>query len=470
MVEDKKKDKITQLLKNFYFSAIDNPILVEHYNLETKSGIKFIKLGNESEKIKKDIENIESELINIKKEHSNFILKAEKHIQIESEKAESPLRFASSKNTFLVKGWVPVKNKERLKKSLEDVTNNKVHLSFEKPSKKDNVPIAFKHPKIVEPFEAFMDLYTLPSYKEIDPTFFMFLTFPIFFGFMLGDVGYGLVIFGLFSWLKKKMPGAKNFLNAFIIAAVCSMLFGVVFGEYFGYEEVSPQLGHKLGIHPHEMNSHGVTKVIYPIPHLFARSHNITDLLSLSILFGVTHVLIGLLLGFINIFNAHGLKHAFFEKGGWILLLPAVLWLLTDFLGVVTGFVANIMRLFVPQMNIMLILAIVGVFVIIKGEGARGAVELPAILSNILSYARLMAVGLASLSLALVVNDMAGQMFQSGIIGIISGILILILGHTINIALGILSPFLHSLRLHYVEFFGKFFEGGGRRFESFGNN
>ena len=465
---DKKTDKIMKLLDKYDFSPIDAPVLKEHYKFKSKPGVKFVKLNYQVEKIQKSFDELENEISRKKVEHSKFLLGSEKKLSVESEKAEAPLRFASSKNTFLIKGWVPNQNKDKLSDKLEKVTKGKVHLEYEKPNKKDKVPIAFNHPKIVEPFEAFMDLYTLPSYKEIDPTFFMFLTFPIFFGFMLGDVGYGLVIFGLFSLLKKKMPGAKNFLNAFLIAAVASIIFGMVFGEYFGYEEVSPELGHKLGIHPHKLTSHGETKIIYPIPHIFSRSHRINDLLSMGILFGVVHILIGLVIGFVNIYKAHGFKHAFFEKAGWVLLMPTMLYLLTDFLGVITGFVAHMLRPFIPPMNIMLGSAIVAVVIIIKGEGARGAVELPALLSNILSYARLMAVGLASLSLALVVNDLAGQMFQGGVVGIISGILILILGHTINIALGVLSPFLHSLRLHYVEFFTKFFHGGGRKYKTFG--
>jgi V/A-type H+/Na+-transporting ATPase subunit I len=467
-VDEKKEEKVKELLKSNDFSPIDNPVIKEQYDLKSKSGVKFVKLDKEQEVVVNELQKVQNRLNESKSENENFLLQSECLLRIESEKAEAPLRFASSKNTFLVNGWVPKKNIKKLQSSLNDVTDNKVHVEFHKPKKKDNVPIAFNHPKFVEPFEAFMDLYSLPSYKEIDPTFFMFLTFPIFFGFMLGDVGYGLVILGLFLFLRKKMPGAKNFINSFIIAAIVSIAFGMVFGEYFGYEEVSPGLGRMLGIHAEKVVSHGVTEIKYVIPHLFARSHRMEDLLSLAILFGIVHVLIGYLIGFINIYKAHGLKHAIMEKVGWMLLFPGVIYLLTDFLGVVTGFVAVMLKAFVPSMPILIGLSIFGILVVIKGEGAQGAVELPALISNILSYARLMAVGLASLSLAVVVNNMAGDMFKSGIVGVFAGIMILVLGHTINIALGILSPFLHSLRLHYVEFFTKFFKGGGKKFKSFG--
>ena len=464
----KKHDKIIRLLNEYEFSPMDNPLVKKQLKLKSKSGIKFVKEDYQLKLVTEKLEHIKKEIEKLKEHNSGFLEEAEKKLSIEAEKAEAPLRIATTKNTFLIKGWVPVENKEKLQSSLEAITKGRVMVEFEKPTTKEKPPIAFNHPKIVEPFEAFMNLYTLPSYKEIDPTFFMFLTFPIFFGFMLGDVGYGLVILTLFLILKKKMPGAKNFLNAFIIAAVASIAFGAVFGEYFGYEEVSPGVAAALGIHPEEIFSHGEIETVYPIPHLFSRSHGINDLLSMAILFGVVHVLIGYMIGFINVAKAHGIKHAIFEKAGWMLLFPAVIYLLTDFLGVVTGFIALMLAPLIPPMPVMIALALLGVLLIIKGEGVQGAIELPALLSNILSYARLMAVGLASLSLALVVNDLAGQMFSSGIIGIIMGTIVLVLGHTINIALGVLSPFLHSLRLHYVEFFTKFFKGGGTKYNSFG--
>ncbi len=476
-IEKNKKQRITKLLEKYDFSAIDTPVTKKQYKLKSKSGVRFVKLNNEENVVTKKLEKLESEIKQLKIENTDFLLQAEKKLTVETDKAEAPLKFATTKNTFLIKGWLPKKNVKKLDDSLNEITNGKVMINIEKPKKKDNVPVAFNHPKIVEPFEAFMDLYTLPSYKEIDPTFFMFLTFPFFFGFMLGDVGYGLVTLALFTFLKKKMPGAKNLLNAFIIASISSIIFGMVFGEYFGYENVTREfaqtpLAHAIGIHPEELHHHGETVLVYTFPRLFSRSHGdaINNLLSISLVFGLTHLLLGYIIGFVNILKAHGLKHAIMEKAGWILIMPFILWLLLNFLGIIKGFVADMLNAIMPSFTVIIALFVVGTLLVIKGEGIIGLIEVVffALLSNVLSYARLMAVGLASLSLAVVINDMAGSMFSSGFFGIIMGIFVLVLGHTINIALGILSPFLHSLRLHYVEFFGKFFKGGGRKYQSFG--
>jgi V/A-type H+-transporting ATPase subunit I len=153
-----------------------------------------------------------------------------------------------------------------------------------------------------------------------------------------------------------------------------------------------------------------------------------------------------------------------------MLIMPFIVWLLLNPFKIITGFIADILNSIMPPLPVVAGMFALGGLLVIIGEGIPGAIEVLffSLMSNVLSYGRLMAVGLASVSLALVINDMAGQMFAMGLVGIIPGILVLVLGHTINIALGILSPFLHSLRLHYVEFFNKFYKGGGKRYKSFG--
>ena len=466
----KDSKKVQKLLESADFVSLPEPQISSNYPyLKSKSFIKFQSLKIEIKKIKTLLIEIETSIEKIKKQYSQFIIDAKKILKSNVDKAEAPLRFGTTKNTFLLKGWVPAINSDKVESKLNSISNT-IHVELTNPDKNDNVPISFDNPKIVKPFESFMELYTLPSYKEIDPTFFMFLTFPIFFGFMLGDVGYGLITLILFSFLKKKMPSMKNMLNAFIIASIATIVFGMVFGEYFGLEELPHGIAEKLGMQAFKDVHTG--EILYPIPHLFSRSHGITDLLSLSVLIGIVHILIGLIIGFINVKNQHGLKHAITEKAGWILMMPLIIWLLIDFLSVITGPIADMIKLFLPILPILLILFVIGAILTIIGEGIIGLIEILffSIMSNILSYARLMAVGLASLSLAVVVNEMAGEMITQGIGGIIAAILVLVLGHTINIALGILSPFLHSLRLHYVEFFGKFYKGGGKEFGAFGSD
>jgi V/A-type H+/Na+-transporting ATPase subunit I len=480
-VEPGKKDKIEKILEDYEFSPADNPVVKDHYlDLKSKPGHKFVKLNHELEVAEKKIAKVESELAKIKQDNSKFLVEAEKKVRMEVEKAEAPLKLGTTKNTFMLKGWVAVKNSKKLKVNVEQITKGKVLIRFDKPAKGEQVPVAYNHPKVVKSFEPLLELYTRPNYKEIDPTFFMFLTFPIFFGFMLGDVGYGLITMAIFLTVKKKVPAASKMMNAFVLASISTIIFGMVYGEYFGLEYFPENMGEQVyaalpeglrqsfNMVAYEHHGH----MNYPFPHFFHRGVYLGDLLSISIIIGITHILIGLIIGFININRNHGFLHALYEKGGWLMIMPMMIFILSGPLPIITGTIKEMLQATILQLPIAAIagLFVLGAILVVKGEGVTGVIEVMffSLMSNILSYARLMAVGLASLSLAVVVNDLAGGMFALGLVGIIPGVLILVAGHTINIALGILSPFLHSIRLHYVEFFGKFYKGGGKKYTTFG--
>lgn len=377
------------------------------------------------------------------KKWNDFLLLSGQLLATELEKAQAPLRFAVSKSSFVIQGWAPAKELPTLETNLSKATSERIFVEAEKPHHSDKVPVRLENPKAAKPFEFFMRLYALPKYDEIDPTIFTFVTFPLFFGLILGDVGYGLVTFFLLLWLKEKLPGAAQLINVMIPAAVSSIIFGFLFGEVFGFEAA-------FGIE---------------FPRLIDRAHAVNELLIIAIIIGLLHVNLGFVLGFINEFRHKGFFKAFAAKLSWVILELGIALFATakisgmpTAVGIVT-ILAAMMLIYIGESKKLL-----------DFEAAiKSVIEVPGLLSNIMSYMRLAAVGLSSVILASVVNDVSKDMAKSDPVGMVAAVVILFIGHTINLALGLFSSFLHSMRLHYVEFFTKFFEGGSVPFRPFGS-
>lgn len=449
-VSKSRQKEIKEILEKHFFIGLDKNNIKESLSFKASLIDMHMKIAEIVSETRKTQNKFDREIKEIKSKHEEFILSSNKILKSELEKAEAPIRFAATRYTHIISGFIPKSRFDEIKSKLEEESNNKVYVHTIDLEKKEQAPVLLDNIKIAKPFQFLLDLFAFPTYKEIDPTFLMFMTFPLFFGFMLGDMGYGVLTLILFllAKLKFKKGAMRPLLNILVLSSIGTIIFGALFGEVFGEEVI-------FG---------------YELPHILSRAHQITDLLSLAIIIGLVHVAIGYIIGFVNVYRDHGLKHAIMEKAGWLMLFPIVIWTFVNFLSVIIGVYAKFVSIFIPPFPIMIAIAVIGAILIISGEGIIGAIELPAILSNILSYARLMAVGLASVELALIINEMAKQMFASGGIMIIFAVLILLIGHIINIMLGLLGPFLHSLRLHYVEFFGKFYRGGGKKFTPFGED
>src|SRR3989344_1975085 len=385
---------------------------------------------SEKAKIAARLAEINSAIAELK-ESQEKILSIEAMLVEAIEKDEAPLRFAVSRNAFVVQGWIPSKNVTKLEEKISAITRE----AFMKATATEDAPTKLDNPKVAKSFEFFLDLYSLPRYDELDPTWLILLSFPVFYGFMIGDMGYGAVILALAVLLRNKMRNIRALIDVSILSALSTIVFGFIFGEFFGTEEL-------FGYH------------LTPFVH---RIEDVNGMIVASAVLGLIHMNAGFILGFINERRHHGIAKAVMAKLSWIILEACGIALLLNTLGYIT-----------INSTVPVVLGVVAIGMIAKAEGVGGIFELPSLLANVLSYSRLAAIGLASASLALVVNHMAAPLFAGGIVGTIFGVMILIIGHSINIAMGIMDAFLQSMRLHYVELFGKFYKGAGKPYKPFG--
>ncbi len=431
----------------------------------------ILNLKSEIKSLEEEKLRLEKDLEDIRKEYEDFILAWEEYLSIETQKAEAPLKFATSENTFVIDGWIPSNRYQELEREVERIGN--VYLDrVEEKVEEEEVPVALENPGVVKPFELLIDTFATPRYKEIDPSFLVFISFPFFYGIMLGDIGYGILV-GLLAWAirsKFKEGGLHELANILLLSALSSVVFGVIYGEFFGLPIFNFQ-EHGGELHTGLLGVFGPRLFGLELP--VERFGLVQSLLVFTILVGIIHIGLGLVLGFRNTMMAHGLKHAVYEKGSWMLILTGgVLTVALPLPQITRGEPLDL----TPLVKMGIVLTLVGVALLVKGEGPIAVMEVPTLLSNVLSYSRLLAIGLSSAGIALAVNTLVGDLFISpggkflggGILLFLVGVVILIIGHTINLILGIIGPGLHSLRLQYVEFFTKFYEGGGKKYVPFG--
>ena len=367
---------------------------------------------------------------------SNKILKQaimlREELEIVKEKFESIHKMMESEKFFIVQGWIEKKKIAKLKKEV-----NEAIIVTEKPKKDEEVPIELKNHKWTRPFEVLTELFALPMYKDLDPTFIFAPVFAIFAGFMLTDFFYGLGILavGILVWWKfgKFNKGMKYLAVTLMSLGGSSMFFGILTGSYLGdlmlyiFGKTSAEIA--------------IWKDPMADPLYF---------LIIAIAVGLLHLNIGLILAIIEAARKKQWKLIIMEKVIWFLLQIGVVLIYLNFMKII-GFV---------------LLGIVVLMVIIS-SGPLGILSITGFMGDTISYSRLFALALATAGMAMTVNLLADLVRGIPYIGIVLAIIIFIFGHLFSMVMNALGAFVHALRLHFVEFFGKFYEGGGDRFEPF---
>ncbi len=400
------------------------------------------RLESDVRELEEEKKNVESDIQNLADNKYVKLKNTEEFLTEKVEKAEAPLKFATTDHAFIIKGWVPTEKFGDINNRLDSITEGKIHIQEEESD--EEPPVKQKNNGLVAPFESLTNLVSRPQYNELDPSIVLMLTFPLFFGFMIGDAGYGITSLAVFYGGYKMFPGAKNIFKSLMYASVATIIFGLAFGDAFGYIIFGKHsiLAHDYGMH-----------FFKQIPVLFHRAEHLGQVFYLSALIGAVHVNLGFLIGAYNEYIRHGVLEAVLEKFSWILLQAAVL----------VGVLVN-----VPAGTALGILAF---GMLLKGEGVEGIVEIPSLISSILSYFRIFGVSVAAVVLAQVVNSIAKPLLVSGsAVGLVAGVALLMAGHVFNTFIKIMEGFLQGIRLHYVEMFDTFYKGGGRKYNPFGGD
>jgi V/A-type H+-transporting ATPase subunit I len=452
------EDKVASLIKTYGIEQIIPPQNLLGFASEEVSRIS-LRL-NAIEKEKNVILSKIHELYSSKKE----LIVYKEYIESLKTKEIKKTNFLGGKEVFVLRGFVKEREARGLKK-LDSIDGVFTFVSDPEPN--DFVPIALANNPIFRPFEFLVRLFGLPNYSHIDPTPIVAILFSVFFGIALGDAFYGslLAIFAFYFLRKyKDNPGSSRFFSILLYGGISSIIVGILTGSFAGnffatYFPSSP-----------------ITNVLKSLTVIDTNSPNgSVEFLIIALGIGIFTQLLGVFLSVVAKIKNRQYADAFFNGVGWLMFLPGLIALLIVgkypslriydnillFGGLSLLFIGGFMSIRTPLFKP--IAALVNIY------GIRSSYGISSFLGDVLSYLRLFALGLSSSILASSFNLMAkvlGSLF--GNFGIVPLILILLALHTLGFLMNILGAFIHSMRLNFLEFFGRFYDAGGSSFTPFG--
>ncbi len=436
--EEKTEEEITELIRLHTFSQTD---IKTKGNVREEISLLKEKIGekeNELNELEKEIKAFASDLEGFRVLHDYL---KQKRIRLIAEN-----NFVSTEKVNIIEGYVPTESISELEELLKDVTGGDYYWTYEEASVEDkNVPIKLKNNKVVKNFEMLTEMYSMPQYGEIDPTPLFAPFYFIFSGIMIGDAGYGLLVFILTRLALKVLKlndSTKKMVSFISYISVSSIIWGLIFGSFFG-DAVE-------------------------LPALINPSEDYYLMIGMSLLLGGIHLFFALgIKAYMNIRDKKFLD-AVYDVGFWYMAV----------IGAIVFIIAMSLKLNSTITNIgkwSLILGLIGIVLTggrtedsvgaKLGWGLYSAYGITSYIGDFVSYLRLMALALAGAFIAIAVNMIVRMLFSGGIIGIIAGSIIFVIFQLFNAFLSYLSAYVHTARLTYVEMFNKFYEGGGRPFK-----
>lgn len=429
--------------------------------------IRLERLQSEDENLREKIAAYAS--------HRDEIRFVADHFRMRSDKYRVIGGLEQTDRVFILHGFIA----QRDSKELESLLTSRFDcvVEFSDPAEDEDVPVLLKNNAYAAPVEGVVASYALPSKGEIDPTFIAAIFYYFLFGMMLSDAAYGLImVVGVAVVLKKfrdsMEPGMKKTLTMFQYAGVGTIFWGVMFGSYFGD---LPAVIIRTFFNPFLPADFSLALWCEPAIEPMT-------VLGFAFIIGIIHVFFGMgALAYTDIKQGKVLD-AIYDVGFWYLLLIGAIGILlnTDMVGGMFGLHLNLSA---GVMLVFEVLALIGAVGIVLfggressnwglriGKGLYALYGISSYLSDILSYSRLLALGLATGVISSVFNSMAAMVAKPPVIGPILFAVIVVIGHTLNLAINALGAYVHTNRLEYVEFFGKFYNGGGKPFEPFTEN
>ena len=435
---------------------------LSEFTLHTRSG-KPSEVLRSLEQQQRDLQHQQSTLVQelraMAKDQLHDLLSLREEIQLERVRKDIAKRFAKTQSTVLIKGWTLEKNEGSLRTLVDHASEGCAVMESQVPSANPDYPPTYvETPQWAKGFQSLLSMFASPKYNEVNPTIIMGLFFVFFFGMMLGDAGYGIVIFILSLVAHVKLsrfsPALGSFAFMGIIMGLITTIIGFLTNSFFG--DFIPRFFYGDETLPlYSLQIFGIHLPANPL-------NDPLMILSLALIFGLVHLNVGVVLGLYQAAKRRHYKEMLTDRFCWIPLQLGG--------GLLIGYFILDWNLSTSLFYAAAIMVVIGIILLFIAKGPVGFFDITGYVGDWLSYARLLALGLATTGMALafnVVSQLMQEMIPIQILGLIIMVVLLIILHVVNLGLQALGAAVHSLRLQYVEFFNRFYEGGGREYAPF---